>query len=330
MWPRLLQLMKSDACACTGASPDRVRYRERSTGEIHTEQVPAERWLRWLYWTRSGRVCAPGLFVPGLISTLLGWWQKSRWSRRDIRRFAALHGVNLDEMADPPAQLDSFNAFFTRRLKPGVRSFAAEPDVLCSPADGRALVFPCLNDGMDFPVKGARVTPAELLNDRELAAAYDRGAALVVRLAPVDYHRFHFIDDALARPSRDIAGRRDSVNPIAQRRVPTVFARNKRSVTPLETTGFGPVVQVEIGAFGVASIVQTYSAGPVARGQEKGYFQFGGSALVLLFRQDTIVFDKDLEVDSAAGLETRVRTGEQLGRALLPEGGAVQPGRDVR
>lgn len=292
-----------------------LHYRDRATGEIRREVVPAEAWVRWLYGTRPGRLCGRALFGLSLVSRMTGWWQSSRWSRRHIHRFAACYGIDLGELADPVDELRSFNAFFTRRLKPGLRPFAASPDALCSPADGRALVFPALKDGVNFPLKGTRVSPADLLADAPLADRYRNGAALVVRLAPADYHRFHFFDDAQAQRARLIPGRRDSVNPIALATRPELFATNKRAVTLLETERFGSVAQVEIGAFGVASIVQTYTAGPVRRGQEKGFFQFGGSTVVLLLEPGIVVFDSDLVRDSATGLEVWVRTGEKLGVA---------------
>ncbi|NKB17210.1 MAG: hypothetical protein HC770_02290 [Pseudanabaena sp. CRU_2_10] len=143
---------------------------------------------------------------------------------------------------------------------------------------------------------------------------FRRGAALIVRLAPYDYHRFHFPDRGKANTARYIKGRYHSVNPIALAKVPNLYCYNKRSVTEFSSEHFGRIAYVEVGAITIGSIVQTYNPGTVARGQEKGYFQYGGSTLVLLFEPGAIAFDRDLVQDSAHGLENHVLAGSKLGK----------------
>ena len=296
-------------------SSDRTQvcYRDRRTGRILTEQIPAEKGLRFFYENPVGHLLRGPIFGNRALSRLLGWKQDRPGSRSRIRPFVERFGIDLDEVELPVDQYPTFNAFFTRRLKPGVRPFSADPDILCCPADGKVLVFPELGERVEFPVKGARVTPAALLGSVADSEPFAGGSALVVRLAPPDYHRFHFPDDGRAAAARLIPGHCHSVNPIALRRVPDLFGQNRRTVTRIDTAHFGPVAYVEVGAFAVASIVQTFAPGPVARGQEKGYFQFGGSTLALLFAPGAVRFDEDLARDSAAGLETQVRTGERVG-----------------
>jgi phosphatidylserine decarboxylase len=162
-------------------------------------------------------------------------------------------------------------------------------------------------------VKGSTISIDLLLHSPIAAQLYDKGAALVLRLAPQDYHRFHFPDSGVAEPTRTIPGRYHSVNPIALARVPDVFCCNKRTVTDFQSRHFGPIAYIEIGAFRVGSIVQTYVPGEVTKGQEKGYFQFGGSTIIVLFAPDSIVFDADLMEDSAQGLEVAVKAGSHIG-----------------
>lgn len=292
-----------------------VRYRDRRTGEIRVERIPAESVLRWSYETALGARLRTAVYSHGLVSCLIGWSQNRAWSRWWIRSFAASHGLDVGEAELPLDEYPSFNAFFSRRLRPGARPFAEDPRTLCSPADGKILVFPRLADEVQIPVKGAMVEPSALLAEPTAGAEYRHGAGLVVRLAPPDYHRFHFPAAGIAGPARPIHGRYHSVNPVALSRVPGLLSGNARAVTRLETELFGPIACVEVGAFAVGSIVQTYAPGRVTRGQEKGYFQFGGSTVVLLFRPGAVQFDDDLRADSAAGLETQVRTGTVLGRA---------------
>jgi phosphatidylserine decarboxylase len=293
-----------------------VRVRDRASGDIHTESVLAEGLMRWFYETRLGWLCGAPVFGLKWASAAAGWWQRRGWTRSRIRPFAARFGIDLSELAAPVDSFPSFDAFFTRRLQAEARPFQSQPQTLCAPADGKILVFPDLSSGTDFPVKGARMTAAALLADSARGASFAGGAALVVRLAPPDYHRFHFFDDGTAAPTRGIRGRFHSVNPIALCRLPDLLSLNQRAVTEVDTEHFGRVTQVEIGAFAVASIVQTHHPGPVRRGQEKGFFQFGGSSLVLLFQPGKVSFDADLIRDSSLGLEVQVAAGERVGSAV--------------
>ena len=164
-----------------------------------------------------------------------------------------------------------------------------------------------------MPVKSSQLAARALLAAAIDPTPYRGGSALVVRLAPYDYHRFHFPADGQVSQTQWIDGTYHSVNPVALACVPDVFHRNRRSVCELTTPAFGRIAYIEVGAINVASIVQTHSIGPCERGQEKGFFQFGGSTVVLLFEPGAIAFDSDLVADSAAGLEVHVRTGAGVG-----------------
>lgn len=291
-----------------------ICFRDRQSGQLLPESIPGEAALRWFYQSRLGFLCFSLLVNHAFVCWLYGKWQKRPWTRRQIAPFVARHRIDLEEVELPLEHYPSFNAFFTRRLRPGARPFAAEPEVLCSPADGKALVCPRLEEGVRLPVKGEGVSAAQILGSEEKGRRYAGGAALVVRLAPYDYHRFHFLDSGQAGPARALGREYHSVNPIALARLTRVFAINRRAITYLKSEHFGRVAYVEVGAFAVGSIVQTYAPGPVARGQEKGYFQFGGSTLVLLFEAGAVEFDQDLVRDSAEGLEVHVKTGSRIGR----------------
>jgi phosphatidylserine decarboxylase len=306
--------------------PEPVRYRNRCTGALETEQIPSEAMLRWLYHSFSGACCRVGLCHCRLGSRLIGWSQNRAFSRGRIAAFAQAFGIDPDEAELPLAHYPSFNAFFSRRLRADARPFDPDPDTLCSPADGKVLVFPQVQPPAAVPVKGAAVEPTSLLSEAAAAAPFAGGACLVVRLAPPDYHRFHFPAAGTAGPSRRVRGQYHSVNPIALARVAGVLSRNVRTVTRLDLDRFGAVAYVEVGALAVGSIVQTSHPGPVRRGQEKGYFQFGGSTLVLLFRAGSVTFDDDLVRDSAQGLENQVRAGMRLGRAAASAEGAPGSG----
>lgn len=290
-----------------------VHYRDRQSKRLVAEQAPGVGVVRWLYGTALGRQCLRALAHYPLASTLCGWWQKRSFTRRNICDFIKRYGVDMSEAERPTDSYGNFNDFFTRTLKGDARPFSSDPHALCCPADGKVLVYDQLEVDAVLPIKGHRVPIAALVACNETAARYAQGSALVVRLAPYDYHRYHFFDSGSAGPAHIVGDRYHSVNPIALAHNPTIFTLNKRAITTIDSPTFGSVSCIEVGALNVSSIVQTYAPGPVQRGQEKGFFQFGGSTLVLLFPADTVTFDDDLLADSAAGMEVHVRAGERVG-----------------
>ena len=293
------------------------RYRVRDTGVIVDETIESERMLRWLFEDPIGHVVMRAVVNHKPFHTFYGCLKDSARSRAEIPGFIARHGIDMQEAErEDPGSYRSFNDFFTRTLKAGARPFPDEPHRLGSPAEGKVLVYPTLGADMRMPVKGMSLGAAALLADAELARRFEGGAALVVRLAPYDYHRFHFPDDGTAGVPRLIPGEYLSVNPISLARYPDGFCRNTRAVTLIATRHFGEIAYVEVGATTVGTIVQTHQPGtPVARGGEKGYFRYGGSTVVLLFEPGRVVFDPDLVADSAAGLEVQVKAGSGIARA---------------
>ncbi len=290
-----------------------ITYRNRKTDEMISEPLILP---RIQYAVARSRVA---IFIYNIFLNtypfcwLLGKWMDLSGSRKKIQAFIQKYDINLDEIELPLDQYENLNAFFSRKLKPNARPFIADPHIFCSPADGKVLAYPKLDAQTRLPVKGSHVDIAHLLSSKESAIPYRNGAALVIRLAPADYHRYHFPVAGIATASAKISGRYYLVNPIALDVKPDLFAHNKREITYLETEHFGRIVILEVAGWGVGRIVQTYQPGTVERGQEKGYFQFGGSTLVLLFEPGRIIFDNDLIRDTQAGIEVQVLTGSQLG-----------------
>ncbi len=291
-----------------------VQYRDRASGTLVEETIFSERELRWFYEDPVGSRIFATLLNRRAFCWLFGKLQDHPLTRAKIPDFVATHRIDPDESELPPSAYPSFNAFFSRRLKPGARPFCDDPHAFSSPADGKVLVFPGLDDGVRLPVKGARLTLEDLLASKSAAEPFRGGSALIVRLAPYDYHRFHFPDDGTPSRPREIRGRYHSVSPIALAKVPDVYCRNKRQVTELSSRHFGRIGYVEVGAICVGTILQTFEPGrEVRRGDEKGYFRFGGSTLVMLFEPGAVRFDEDLIRDSAMGLEVQVKAGSRIG-----------------
>lgn len=289
-----------------------VVYRRRGTGAIVAEPLPTETRLRWAYETAWGAAFFGPFFRRPHYSRLMAWLHERPASRRLIGPFVETFGIDVAELERPVADYPHFAAFFERRLKPEARPFDPDETQLAAPGDGKLLAYPSLGPEARLPVKGRHVPLAALLGDGH--AAYRGGAALVLRLAPYDYHRFHFVCAGVAGPARSLAGTLYSVNPIALNGMPDIYLRNHRMVSFQDTEAFGRIAYVEVGAFEVGRIQQTFTPGPVGRGEEKGLFRLGGSTVVLLFEPGRVVFDADLIASTAADLETQVTLGSTIGR----------------
>ncbi|HNW60056.1 MAG TPA: archaetidylserine decarboxylase [bacterium] len=292
---------------------ERLYFYRRGSHHKEEETVLGEGLMRWAYHTRTGRMVGRLLFHHAWPSRLSGWFAHTRWSRRQIARVIRDLRIDTAEFAQPPDSYASFNAFFSRRLRPGARPFAADPGQIASPADGRVLVYPELQDGTLIPVKGKAFTVEALLGGD--AVPFHGGSLAVVRLCPADYHRFHFPCDGRVADQKRIRGRFHSVNQLILALGIDVFAENQREVTLLENDRLGGFAFVEVGAFGVGRIVQTWSAPVFRKGDEKGYFEYGGSTIVLVFAPGRMRFAADLLEHSREGYETLLKAGEELGRA---------------
>ncbi|MCI0524917.1 MAG: phosphatidylserine decarboxylase, partial [Acidobacteria bacterium] len=240
--------------------------------------------------------------------------QRGPGSKTKIRNFVENYGVNVDEIERPIESFNCFNEFFIRKLKPSARPIDRDPSSLISIADCRLSTYPIRED-MVYPVKARSFTLARLVGDEGIAAAYAGGLCLIFRLAPVDYHRFAFVDDCEQTPVKVINGFYRSVHPLSLRRMKAVFTENRREYCVLKTANFGDVIHIDVGATGVGRIVQNHPGGGVfARGDEKGYFEFGGSTVILLLKRGAARIDEDIAEYSSRGIETIVRYGEKIGR----------------
>jgi phosphatidylserine decarboxylase len=188
--------------------------------------------------------------------------------------------------------------------------------VAVSPADGKILAYAHISNS-DFIIKGYRFDVSSFLNGR-LAQNYLDGTLVIIRLAPFDYHRFHFPMSGSVSPITRIDGDYYSVNPLALRKMAEIFCLNKREFTIISNPLFGDVVMAEVGATMVGTIVQTYTGNFVKKGDEKGYFKFGGSTVVLLFEKNKIRIDEDLLMNTSKGYETVIRVGERIGVGQRP------------
>ncbi|KAG8214990.1 phosphatidylserine decarboxylase-domain-containing protein [Butyriboletus roseoflavus] len=252
-------------------------------------------------------------------------------SVKNIPSFIQTYKIALDELLHPDIRsYATFNQFFYRKLNPGARPVenADDPAGICSAADCRLVVYPSVSLARKFWVKGDEFTISTLLNldpSHPSCLQFEGGSLALFRLAPSDYHRFHSpIDATVLGKATDIPGQYYTVNPQAINQTQLdVFTRNKRSVLFLKHALSGKEVAfVAIGALLVGSIAWTAEEhANVRRGDELGYFAYGGSTVIAIFPPDSISFDGDLlrhsvPSDYLSGnraIETLMKVGYSLG-----------------
>jgi len=294
-----------------------IEFYNRYRGEIEREDIYGEKWLRWAYESQLGRIGVEALAKRALFSKLFGWRMSQPSSRSRVLPFIEDYKVDAEEFADEASSYKSFNEFFYRKLKAGARPIDADPSAVVFPADGRHLGFADLSRSNGVFVKGQRFELPGLLASRELAERYECGTAVLSRLCPVDYHRYHFCSAGTPSAARLLNGSLYSVSPVALRKNLALLTENKRMLTELQTEKLGTVLIMEIGATNVGTIRQSFRPmAPVAKGDEKGWFEFGGSAVMTFFEPGKVELAADLLQHSAEQREVYAKMGDTLGRAL--------------
>lgn len=303
-----------------GILMDKILYINRKNKEVEEEKIPGEKYLKFLYQKKTGELLLYTLISRKIISSFYGFLMKLPFTKKNIQGFVSEHLINMSHFEKQMNDYKSFNDFFIRKLKDNTREINLDEDVLISPADSKVLVYENLGE-KDFYVKGIKFNLQGLLNDSDLAKRYYGGTMAIFRLAPADYHRFHFPCDGFPSETKLIKGLYFSVSPLALKEKAEIFLQNKRTLCLIDKTNFGKIAFLEIGATMVGSIRQTYynrkekyTSELVFKGQEKGYFEFGGSSLVMIFEKDKIIFDKDLIENTLNSYETKVFFGESIAR----------------
>ena len=240
-----------------------------------------------------------------------------------IRGFLRLFRIDMSEAVQPdPFRYGSFNEFFTRALKPDVRSLAKEPDEIACPVDGTISEAGQIDGASLLQAKGRHYTLAELLASRGWAKHFEGGSFATIYLAPFNYHRVHMPLNGRLRETVFVPGRLFSVNAATASLVPRLFARNERVLTWFDTA-FGEFALILVGALNVGSIATVWAgditpapqrvATPLppqdvclAKGEELGRFNMG-STVILLFQKDRARWHDDLRAGAT------VRLGQSLG-----------------
>lgn len=285
----------------------------RDSKTLIQEEPPGKKQICFLYQNLLGKIILNLLIKKKLIQVLQGKLMDLSFSKYLIKSFVKSHQINLAEAQKDFSQFTSFNDFFIRKLKQDARKINLEPNVIISPADGRILVFPKAHDSMKFYVKNHLFDVESFIGDSQLYNEFKNASMAIIRLAPVDYHRYHFPFEGTPKSAQHINGDYYSVSPLALKYKPELFCQNKRMITHIKNESDKDYLMIEVGATFVGAIIQSFLPDqPVSKADEKGYFKFGGSTVVLLFKENAIQFDQDLLENTQNKVETLIKMGDRI------------------
>jgi phosphatidylserine decarboxylase len=280
-------------------------FYSRKEKKLVEEVEEQKKILNFLYNTVPGRICLKSVVARPWVSRVRAKYHKSPRSVKDIEPFMKKHNIELD--AETVSRFHSFNDFFIR-TKP-IRCDGSD-DELIAIATSKLSYFP-INDDLRLSIKQSKYTIEDIVQDEKIADRFKGGTCMVFRLAVNDYHRYCHIDSGYIISNKFIPGVLHTIRAVSQRF--NVFARNSREVTLMATQHLGDVLYVEVGALLVGKI-QNNQKTPFNKFDEKGYFEFGGSTVVVLLNQNIkIEFDEDIQKANANGFETQVEIGERIG-----------------
>lgn len=292
-----------------------IKIYNRNSKKYDTENVAGGNYIKWCYESPIGKSFTELLIKKKLFSKIYGKYCDNNLSKNKISSFINDFDIDMSICKNNLNDFRNFNDFFIRELNDDARPIDMDTDKLISPGDGRLFAYTDISVNDLVQVKDITYSLAELIQDNDIANEYEGGVCLILRLCPTDYHRFHFVDYGTCEKTNFIPGNYYSVNPTALERVAKLYCQNKREWCIFHSDNFGDIIHVEVGATCVGSIIQNYKENtPISKGDEKGYFKFGGSTTILFFKPNTIIVDEDILTQSSLGFETKVNMGETIGK----------------
>ena len=278
-----------------------MRIYDRKLQKYIEEKEYQEGILRFLYHTVLGRILLKVLVARPWLSKAVAIYYKSRLSKKKIIPFIEENNVDVSEWVIE--DFKTFNDFFIRRKDVSVDSG------LISIADSKLSVYK-IDEGLKLKIKNSIYNLEDILGSSEMAEKYNNGTCLVFRLGVNDYHRYIYIDSGKLISQKFINGELHTVRSISEKY--NVFSRNCRVVNEFQTESLGDVAQVEVGAL-LVGCVQNYNKSVFIKGEEKGYFEYGGSTVVVLLQEGVVIIDEDIMEQSNKDIEVKVSVGEQIG-----------------
>ena len=278
-------------------------------GNVISANEGQDKVLQGLYGTGAGRQVLKVLTNPR-ISKWGARFFDSRLSKPLITPFIDKNHIDMEQYEEEDYQ--SYNHFFSRRVKEGERTFSPEERLLCAPCDSKLTVEGITREGT-FAVKNTIYTMDSLLRSGKLAEKYYGGTLLIFRLTVDDYHHYCYVDEGKKSRNYHIPGILHTVNPAANDEYP-IYTENTREFSILRSKNFGRILMMEVGALMVGRIVNHHGEQEVLRGMEKGFFEYGGSTVILAFQPGRVVMDEDILRNTRDGYETLVRMGDVIGK----------------
>jgi phosphatidylserine decarboxylase len=303
----------------TDSNAREIKYFNRMTGKHELEKIYGDAFIKFLYCSVAGKKMG-SLVTNKYFSKADGAFQDLPSSHRKVRPFIEKFNIPIEDYEpgsrpslDPRDSYRSFNEFFIRKFKLGKRSFVSDPYRMPAFAEARYVGFDAIDEKSKYPVKGQYLLAKDLIGNDQISKIFDGGPLLIARLCPVDYHRYHYPDNGKVVEHFPVAGAYDSVNPFALQYKNQIFIKNERYVSILQTENFGRLAYIEVGAICVGKIVQTHRWNKsFLRGEEKGYFLFGGSTVILVGEKGAWKPSKDISLNTSNGIETYLHLGQEV------------------
>ncbi len=296
---------------------EEIKFKNRDTGRIETEKVYGENWLSLIYGSPLGKIPLWLAIQRAWFSKWYGKKMNAKKSKEKILPFISKFNLDKKEFLNEPSEFQSFNEFFSRELKKNARPINQSPHSIVFPADGRHLGIQNLSTVKRIFVKGQKFDLSSLFQSEKLANTYKEGSMVISRLCPVDYHRFHFPVSGFMHEPKLINGSLFSVNPIALRKNISIFWQNKRYLSFICDSMVGKVACFLIGATCVGSVkISAPLPTHVKKGEEMGYFRFGGSSVLTIYEKNSVILADDLLDSTASGIELYAKMGQTLGEKL--------------
>lgn len=278
----------------------------RKTNKLEDEGQYGGKYLNFLYNNAFGRILLK-LIISPIFSKINGVYNKSFMSKRKVNKFIEQYKIDITQFEKE--NYKSFNEFFTRKKKNVV--FNKEKNIFISPAESKLLVYK-ISDDLKIKIKQSVYTINELLNKEFDAEKYKNGNCLVFRLSMDNYHRYCYIDNGKIEQIDEIKGKLHTVSSISNNH--KIYSQNSRICNYIKTENFGDLIYIEIGALLVGKI-NNYEIETFKKGEEKGYFELGGSTIVIL-TQNNLKIDEDILEYSKKDIETKVEYGERIGELI--------------
>ena len=281
---------------------------DKSKNEYYEEIEYGKRKLEFLYNTIIGRLLLKIIFSSRWFSRLQALYQKSSISKYKIKKFIDRYKIDMKRYKDV-SEYKNFSDFFTRKRNIINNSNSNE---LVSVSDSKVQVF-IINSNLMLNIKNSMYSVKEIIDDDKIVEEFKDGICIVYRLSVDDYHRYMYLDDGTFTNYKKIKGKLHTIRPISYKY--NSFVKNTREVSIMNTNNFGKVIQIEIGAMLVGKIVNNYNK-EFKKLEEKGFFDYGGSTIVQLFKKNVIKIDEEIIENSKNDIETRVEIGMKIGEKI--------------